>query len=118
MNDLHKPSLPVAKAQNNYPKKKFLCMPMVTISICSRTLMFDPRFSELLRKPPVKTMPPSFYVAVIFARLPRKPLPQSGTSYLPNMLLKTTRDKMFFEVVTAEARTTLRMQRLIKGEAV
>jgi hypothetical protein len=93
-------------------------MPMMTISNCSRTLVFDPKFSECLQKPPIKTPPPNFYVAVTFARLPRKPLPQSGTSYLPTLLLKTTGDKIFFEAITNQARTTLRMQRLLKGEAV
>jgi hypothetical protein len=34
---LHEPSLPAAEAQNNYPKKNFLCLPMMTISIFSRT---------------------------------------------------------------------------------
>jgi hypothetical protein len=48
---LHDPSLPAAEAQNNYLKKKFLSMPMMTISICSRTLVFKPKFSEHLQKP-------------------------------------------------------------------
>jgi hypothetical protein len=97
---LHEPSLPAAEAQNNYLKKKILCKPMTTISISSRTLVFDPKFSEHLQNPPIKTPPPSSYVAVNLARLPRKPLPQSGTSYLPALLLKTTGDKIFFEAIT------------------
>jgi hypothetical protein len=115
---LHEHSLPAAEAQNNYLKKKFLRMQMMTISIFSRTLVFDPRFSERLQKRPIKTPPPSSYLAVNLARLPRNPLPRSGTSYLPTLLLKTTGDEIFFEAITNQARTTLRMQRLLKGEAV
>jgi hypothetical protein len=97
---LHDPSLTAAEAQNNHLKKKFLCMPKMTISICSRTLVFDPWFSEHLQNPPIKTPPPSSYVAVTLARLLRKPLPRSGTSYLTTSLLKTTGDKIFFEAIT------------------
>jgi hypothetical protein len=65
---LHEPSLPAAEAQNNYLKKKFLSVPMMTISIFSRTQVLDPKISELLRKPPIKTPPPTSYVAVNLAR--------------------------------------------------
>jgi hypothetical protein len=97
---LHELSLPAAEAQNNYLKKKFLCMPLMTISIFSRTLVFNPKFAEHLQRPPIETPPPSSYVAVNLARLPRKLLPQSGTSYLPTLLLKTNGDKIFFEAIT------------------
>jgi hypothetical protein len=80
--------------------------------------MFDPSFFELLQNSPIKTPPPRIKVAVTFARLPRKPLPQSGTIYLPTWLLKTTGNKIFFEAITTQASTTIRMQRLLKGEAV
>jgi hypothetical protein len=63
-------------------------MPMMAISICSRTLVLDHEFSLLQKLPPKKTLPPGFYVAVIFARLPRKPLPQSGTNHLHFWLTK------------------------------
>jgi hypothetical protein len=56
---MHEPSLPVDAAQNNHLKKKFLCLPMVTISISSRTLVLKPKFSEHLRKSPIETLPPT-----------------------------------------------------------
>jgi hypothetical protein len=88
INDLHEPSLPAAAPQNNYPKKKFLSITMMAISIFSRTLVFEPMFSEHPQKPPIKTAPHSDYVAVTAARLPRKPLPQSGTNHSPSKLIK------------------------------
>jgi hypothetical protein len=52
-------------------EKKFFCMLMLTLSICSEKKVFEPYFQNNYKKTAIRTSRHRFYVAANFARLPR-----------------------------------------------